>query len=162
MTTHREKHSAYISDTGLKIVQVIDEKQRFMPLLLIGDESADMIKQYLDRGNLYVGYIGDEAVSVCVVTVEGNSACEVKNLAVKPEWQNRGIGRRMLAYIEKQNIGKTIILGTGETPSTLRFYNACGYTYSHRVKDFFTDNYPKPIIEEGVLLRDMIYLSKQL
>lgn len=87
---------------------------------------------------------------------------EVKNLAVEPDFRGRGIGRSMLEYIENMNRGKVIILGTGETPSTLRFYNSCGYFYSHRVPDFFIDNYPEPIVEEGVTLRDMIYLKKDI
>lgn len=39
---------------------------------------------------------------------------------------------------------------------------SCGYSYSHRIAGFFTDNYPGPIIEDGVRLKDMLYLSKQL
>ena len=66
----------------------------------------------------------------------------------------------MLRHVERLNPDRTIILGTGETPSTFRFYNSCGYVYSHRVPNFFTDNYIAPIIEEGVTLRDMIYLKK--
>lgn len=94
MTIHRGRHSASVSDIDLKIKQTFEEKQQFMPLLLIGDESADMIGRYLERGILYVGYMGDEAVSVCVVTVEDNDTCEVKNLAVKPEWQKNNYWNR--------------------------------------------------------------------
>lgn len=68
----------------------------------------------------------------------------------------------MLRFVEALYPGKTIILGTGETPSTLRFYKSCGYRVSHIVPDFFSDNYPYPIIEEGVRLRDMVYLAKQV
>ena len=86
---------------------------------------------------------------------------EIKNLAVDAEYRRHGYGRRMLEYVESQHSNKRFILGTGETPSTLRFYKSCGYSYSHRIPNFFTDNYPTPIIEEGVTLRDMIYLKKQ-
>ena len=68
---------------------------------------------------------------------------------------------RSLGYAESQHSNKKIILGTGETPSTLRFYKFRGYSYSHRIPNFFTDNYPAPIIEEGVTLCDMIYLEKR-
>jgi len=54
-----------------------------------------------------------------------------------------------------------MLVGTGETPSILRFYKNCGFEYSHRVKDFFTDNYDHSIIEEGVRLTDMVYFSKK-
>ena len=43
--------------------------------------------------------------------------------------------------------------GTGESPFTTPFYTACGFVYSHRVENFFTENYPRPITEGGVTLR---------
>ena len=66
----------------------------------------------------------------------------------------------MLEYVEALFPEKIFRLGTGETPSTLRFYHNCGYRYSHRIPDFFTDNYDHAIVEEGVLLKDMVYLRK--
>lgn len=146
----------------LRIKQIHTDKLRYLPLLLTGDESADMINRYIDRGNLFAGFIADVAVAVCVTTEESSSLTEIKNLAVHPDFQRRGFGRQMLNHVESLNRGKTMTLGTGETPSTLHFYKSCGYAYSHRIPDFFTDNYPNPIIEEGVQLRDMIYLTKKL
>ncbi len=132
-----------------------------MDLLLIGDESEDMIMRYLDRGSLYVGSIDNKDVAV-IVTVENNDgSVEIKNLAVAAAYRRKGIGRKMLEYVEKVYPDRKIILGTGETPSTLRFYRSCGYLYSHRIPNFFTDNYPNPIVEEGVTIRDMIYLFKK-
>lgn len=37
-----------------------------------------------------------------------------------------------------------------------------GFTHSHTVTGFFTDNYPEPLYEDGVLLTDMLYLKKEL
>lgn len=141
------------------ITEVVGDKKQYLPLLLIGDESESMIDRYIDQGRLYVGFIDNEPVAVCV-TIGNGAEVEVKNLAVLPEFRCHGYGRRMLRHVERLNPDRTIILGTGETPSTLRFYNSCGYVYSHRVPNFFTDNYIAPIIEEGVTLRDMIYLKK--
>lgn len=144
----------------LKIEKIVCNKKIFLPLLIIGDESESMIDRYLERGDLYVGKVGDKTVAVCVTVIENDHKVEVKNLAVDPKFQRKGIGRNLLNHIERLNSGKTIILGTGETPSTLRFYQSCGYVFSHRIDNFFTDNYPDPIIEEGITLRDMIYLKK--
>ena len=57
---------------------------------------------------------------------------------------------------------RTLRVGTGETPSTLRFYTQCGFRPAGRIPDFFTRNYDHPIVEEGVLLRDMILLEQPL
>ncbi len=145
---------------GFRIAFTVSDKKRFMHLLLIGDESELMIDRYLDDGSLYVGFIDDVPVAVCVAVVIDAGVVEIKNLAVMSRYRCKGYGRRILQYVESRYPGKTIILGTGETPSTLRFYKSCGYSYSHRIPDFFTDNYPAPIVEEGIQLRDMIYLKK--
>lgn len=145
-----------------RIEEIKSGKRRYMPLLLIGDESEDMVEKYLDRGRLFVGMIGDDTVAVTVVTEETDGWVEVRNLAVDSEFRRRGIGHAMLAHVESLYPGHDIRLGTGETPSTLRFYKSCGYRISHTIPDFFTDNYDHPIIEEGVMLRDMIYLSKRI
>lgn len=146
---------------NFKIVEIKSDKKNFLQLLLIGDESETMIDRYLDHGNLYAGILNGIPITVCVALTIDDTTVEIKNLAVSPSFQRRGFGRRMLEHVEKLNTNKSIILGTGETPSTLRFYEKCGYRYSHRVPDFFTNNYSNPIIEEGVLLRDMIYLKKK-
>ena len=131
-----------------------------MNLLLIGDEQENMIERYIDRCRLFIGYISDVAVACCAVTVEDNSLIEIRNLAVLSEQQRKGFGRTMLEHVESLFPGKSFQLGTGETPSTLRFYRNCGYCISHRIPGFFTDNYDHPIIEEGGRLKDMVYLRK--
>ena len=55
-----------------------------------------------------------------------------------------------------------MLVGTGETPAILSFYESCGFEISHRVKNFFTDNYDHPMFEDGIQLVDMIYLKKDL
>lgn len=144
----------------MRIEEVATDKRRYMPLLLVGDESERMIDRYLDRGTLYVGFVSGRAVAVCVTVAVGADVVEVKNLAVSEGFRCRGIGRAMLEHVEDVNRGRKIMLGTGETPSTLRFYRSCGYLYSHRVPGFFRDNYDEPIVEEGVELCDMLYLIK--
>ena len=149
------------TDDNLIITEVDNDKEQYLPLLLIGDESETMIGRYLDSGTLYVGLFNDKPIAVCVTVKLDSNTVEIKNLAVDAEYRRHGYGRRMLEYVESQHSNKRFILGTGETPSTLRFYKSCGYSYSHCIPNFFTDNYPTPIIEEGVTLRDMIYLKKQ-
>ncbi len=149
------------TENHFTIIENDSNKKQYLPLLLIGDESEAMINRYLDSGTLYVGFSNGKPIAVCVTLNLDPNTVEIKNLAVEAEYRRHGYGRRMLEYIESQHSNKKIILGTGETPSTLRFYKSCGYSYSHRIPNFFTDNYPTPIIEEGVTLRDMIYLKKQ-
>lgn len=142
---------------------VTEGKKRYLPLLLLGDEQESMIDRYLEEGALYIWKEGEETAGVCVVTDQGNGVLELKNIAVAPRFQRRGIGRAMIEALAKQYRGsyRVLLAGTGEAPSTLGFYQHCGFTYSHRVKDFFLQ-YDHPIVEEGVQLKDMVYFQRTL
>ena len=148
----------------MEIREITDEKRRFLPLLLMGDEQEEMVMRYLPRGTLLVLF--DPAPrAVAVVTDEGGECCELKNLAVAPCRRRQGCGRRMVAHVVRRCTERgyrTLRVGTGETPSTLRFYAACGFRPAGRIPDFFTRLYYHPIVEEGVLLRDMIVLEQRL
>ena len=133
-----------------------------MPLLLLGDEQEEMVRRYLDRGVLYVMEEAGESAAVCLVTEEGPGVYEIKNLAVAPGFRRQGRGRDMVEHACAACPGDVMLVGTGETPSTLRFYRSCGFVPSHRVENFFTDHYYHLIVEEGVVLRDMVYLKRTL
>ncbi len=147
----------------MRFIRVEENKKKYMDLLLLADEQEDMIDRYLERGTMYL--LDDNgAVAVCVVTDEGEGVLEIKNLAVDPARQRKGYGMQMINYIEQAYKDRFSVLqvGTGESPLTLRFYEKCGFTVSHRVENFFTDNYDHPIYEGGVLLTDMVYLRKRI
>lgn len=147
----------------MEIREVRENKKRYLPLLLLADEQESMIDCYLEPGTMYVLYDG-EVRAECVVLPVGGGVLEIKNLATVPAYQRRGYGRALIELVAEKYRGQYDILqvGTGESPLTLPFYQSCGFEYSHRVPDFFTDNYDHPIIERGVRLRDMVYLRRSL
>lgn len=138
-------------------------KKRFLPLLLLADEQEDMIDRYLERGTMYV--LEDGGVKAeCVVTDEGGGILELKNLAVEPESQRKGYGKALIDFLVYKYKGRYSVLqvGTGDSPLTIPFYEKCGFVRSHKIENFFTDNYDHPIYECGVQLTDMIYLQKYI
>lgn len=147
----------------VRIHQVQQEKRRFLPLLLLGDEQESMIDRYLDRGDLYCLYEDDKLQSVAVVTMEAPGICELKNIATNPKSQRKGYGRMLLDFLCRQYADRCtwMLVGTGDSPLTLPFYQSCGFTVSHRVPNFFLQ-YDHPIFEAGCRLVDMVYLRKRL
>ena len=146
----------------MKIEQVRRNRKQFLDLLLAGDEQESMIETYLDRGDMFVLYDRD-LVSVCVVTREGDSICELKNIATYEECQGQGYGRRLVEYIFEHYRGRcrVMLVGTGDSPRILRFYERCGFTVSHRIENFFLDHYDHPIFDCGEQLVDMVYLRRE-
>lgn len=147
----------------MEIKHITQNKKQFLDLLLLADEQESMIDLYLERGDLFALYDGD-LKSVCVVTREGDDVCELKNIATYEQWHGKGYGSKLLQYIFSYYKGKytTMLVGTGDSPWILRFYEQNGFEISHRVKNFFTDNYDHPMFDNGVQLVDMVYLSRAL
>lgn len=146
----------------MKVKVIIENKEKYMDLLLLADEQENMIKKYLDKGEMFALF-DDELTTVCVVVEESNGIFEIKNIATYEKYQGKGYGKYLINYIFDfyKNRGKIMYVGTGESPLTLPFYEKLGFKYSHRIKNFFIDNYNHPIYECGIQLRDMVYLKKE-
>ena len=147
----------------MTITEIKDNKKKYLDLLLLADEQEDMIDRYLEKGTVYV--LSDDGVKCqCVVTDEGNGILEIKNIATVPEAQRKGYAKRMIGFLVEEYTGRYSVLqaGTGDSPLTIPFYEKCGFTRSHVLPNFFTDNYDHPIFECGVLLTDMVYLQRKL
>lgn len=147
----------------MNIIHIPSGKKRYLDLLLLADEQESMIDRYLERGDLFV--LEDGGVkAVCVVTDEGNGICELKNIAVVPAGQRKGYGRALINHVLSHYAGRyrTMQVGTGDVPGMRRFYQRCGFVCSHRIENFFTDHYDRPMTEDGILLKDMVYFAQNL
>lgn len=145
----------------MKIRKVTGNKKEYIDLLLLADEQEDMVDKYLDRGEMFV--LDDNGVKAeCVVTKESDGVYELKNIAVHPEYQYKGYGKALIEYLFSYYTDcKTMFVGTGDSPGILDFYKRCGFTESHRIRNFFTDNYDHTMYDNGIQLIDMIYLKRE-
>lgn len=150
---------------GWSVAIITENKEAFMPWLLLADEQEDMIRRYLDRGAMFVLYDREQPVTCCVVTrEEGEGVWEIQNLATLEPYQRRGYGQALVEHVcdfyrEK---GRTMLVGTGDSPMTVPFYERCGFIFSHRLVDYMPQHYDHPIMENGVELRDKLYFKREL
>ena len=147
----------------MTITEIKENKKQYLSLLLLADEQEDLVDRYIDKGTMYV--FDDNGVkSECVITDEGNGIIEIKNIATVPEHQGKGYAKALIDFLVEEYGGKYSVLqvGTGDSPTTVPFYEKCGFVRSHSIPNFFTDNYDHPIFECGVQLVDMVYLQKPL
>ena len=109
----------------IKIAKITKNKKQFLDLLLLADEQEDMIDKYLPSGDLFALY-DDDLKSVCVVVPIDSETCELKNIATYEKYQGKGYGKTLIRFICDfyQNDYKTMLVGTGETPSILSFYES--------------------------------------
>jgi len=143
----------------VEIRKVTEDKKQYIDLLLLADEQENMVDKYLERGEMFI--LDDDGIKAeCVITKEADGIYELKNIAVMAESQRKGYGKRLIEFLFSCYTDcKTMLVGTGDSHDILCFYHKCGFTESHRIKNFFTDNYHHPMFENGKQLVDMIYLK---
>jgi len=145
----------------MNIKKVTGVKKEYMDLLLLADPEEDMIDKYLENGEMFV--LDDQGIKAeCVVTKEDDGVYELKNIAVMPDSQRKGYGKSLVEFVfNYYSDCRVMYVGTGDCDSTLSFYHSCGFAESHRIENFFTDNYDQPMYEDGKQLVDMVYLKRE-
>ncbi|MBD0256283.1 MAG: GNAT family N-acetyltransferase [Cytophagales bacterium] len=134
-------------------------------LLLLADETIEIIDRYAKEGQIYVLEGKGQLLAVYVLQAIDPARIEIKNIAVDRNHQGQGIGRFMLrdatSRAKAQGYG-TILIGTANGAiKQLYLYQKEGFEITSIKKNFFVDNYPAPIFENGILCKHMIMLEKQ-
>lgn len=151
---------------NLEIRRLREDERIPYDLLLLADETIEAIDRYILQSEIYILERDHKAAAVYVLHTLDADCVEIKNIAVDEKLQGQGIGRSLLEDATRRaTIGgyKTIIIGTGDgSIRQLGLYQKEGFEIFDIRKGFFIDNYPAPIYENGIQLRDMIMLRKQL
>lgn len=137
-------------------------------LLLLADETTEAIEKYIYNSDVYIvkakGY--SRPIAVFALSQVNDMQIEIKNIAVLESLQARGLGSYLLSEIKRiARLGnfKNLIVGTPDCSfKQILFYKKNGFTKYGIRKDFFITNYPEPILENGVILRDMLVLKVDL
>ncbi len=150
----------------IKIIKLEFNKDAPMDLLLLADPSEELVRSYLQKGVCYTAQMNEEVVAVILIMETKDRTIEVMNLAVKEEYQNKGIGKKLLMYVVdeiKKGDTKTIEIGTGN-PGVVQMllYQKCGFRIVDIDFDFFRRTHPEPIFENGIECRDMIRMRIDL
>ncbi|MDC5851931.1 GNAT family N-acetyltransferase [Vibrio europaeus] len=136
-----------------------------MDLLLEADPSEKSIATYLSDSWCFIALENERMVATCVVKPLSNSIAEIFNVSVLPEYQQKGIGSKLLRYVLAKLSSKgvkRVELGTGTFGYQLTYYQRLGFRVDSVVKNHFVDHYAEPIYESGIQHKDMLRLYIQL
>ena len=148
---------------SINIKKEKDNKEQYLELLFEADPSKEMIRKYLDDGELFVLTYNNEPVCVSVVTKIDNDTVELENIATKENYRGKGYETKMIKYLvdNYKTRYKKMIVGT--TENNIPFYVKQGFDkYEKTIKNYFVDNYDKEVFSEIMQCVDMYYYSKDL
>lgn len=158
-----------MADYALITVPSGAQRERYLPLLLLADESQEQVRSYMQDGELYA-FVGHDARAVGIVlTIPAeDGSVELKAVAVDAAQQNRGTGRSMLAAVleELRRRGvRRVIVGTANAGiGQLAYYQKAGFRLQRIERDFFSParGYPAVMEDNGIRLRDMVWMDLEL
>jgi len=134
-----------------------------MDLLLLADPNQDMVRSYISAADIILAKLEQQPVAVALLVQEPEF--ELKNIAVDPQFQGRGLAKELIAHVSaraKQLGAERLLVATGNSSlQQLGLYQKCGFRIEGVKTDFFSD-YPEDIIENGILCQDLVLLRKTL
>lgn len=135
-------------------------------LVLLADPSKNMIDEYLKKSDVFTVTKNDQIIGIIVLLPLTSENVEIKNVAVKPEYQRQGVGRFLIENIVQvatNNKQKSICIGTANSSvGQLYLYQKLGFEITGIKMDYFTDNYSEPIYENGIQAKHMLVLTRHL
>ena len=108
-------------------------------------------------------YIDGKPAATGRVYRDEHGAFHIGRIAVLKQYRGRQLGRLLMDRLEaaacEQGAEKIVL---GAQLYAVPFYEKCGFTITHKISNYFLDNYDHPIFEGKVQLKDKIYLRKKL
>ncbi|HEY0944104.1 MAG TPA: GNAT family N-acetyltransferase [Opitutaceae bacterium] len=144
------------------LIQEVSAMDAPIELLLLADPSEDKIRSYLPGSHCFVASRDTVVVGACVVQSRGAGTYELMSIAVHPAHQRAGHGTALLKWVIDffRNLGaRQLNVGTGTFGYQLAFYQRHGFRVTGIDHEFFVENYPEPIFENGIQLYDMLRLK---
>jgi len=137
-----------------------------MQLLLLADPSEQFVKSYLAKGNCYSYWENEKPIATFVLVPLSKTEIEIKNIAVQPDKQGKGLGKQLLK--EAIRIAKTegytsLYIGTGNSSiGQMALYQKMGFEMHRILHGFFEKAYSEPIFENGIQCKHMLLLKQEL
>ena len=160
------------NESALEVIPPGLERERFVPLLLLADEAEAQVRAYYQRGDLYALWEEDGAQSplgvVLVLPGANGDDVELKAVAIAPERQGEGWGKRLLGAVVadlRRRGERRVIVGTSNAGvGQMAFYQKAGFRFWRIERDFFTAErgYDPAARENGLPHRDMVWLEREL
>jgi ribosomal protein S18 acetylase RimI-like enzyme len=149
------------------VLEPVDQDRRsiFLDYLLLADESDEVVKQYINDGEMFSICYEEIIVGVVLFTFHSSYIVELKNIAIVEEYQGRGLGKLVVKeafnFYQTKGFYKMIVGTANSSIANLAFYQKVGFRMVEIKKDFFK-NYPRPIYENGIRALDMVMFEKNL
>jgi ribosomal protein S18 acetylase RimI-like enzyme len=158
-----------VSATSVRIVPAGPERDAYLPLVHLADDSVDRVRGYYQSGTLFALDAADGTPTGMILAIpDGEATVELRAVAVDTSLHGRGVGTRLLlAVLEQLRAGgvRRVVVGTSSSGiGQLAYYQKAGFRLWKIERDFFSPagGYPEGVGENGIPVRDMVWMDLEL
>jgi ribosomal-protein-alanine N-acetyltransferase len=142
MAEHREE--AEIQIRRIERGEQVHQCARFMatsePWLTLRRSYQEDVEMLNDPGReVYVALVGGELAGFIIMQMHGSFIGYTQTVGVLPDWQNRGIGSRLMVFAEERIFRETpnaFICASSFNPGAQRLYQRLGYVVVGELKNY--------------------------
>lgn len=153
---------------GVVRVETYDgPREELRGLFELAEDSAAELDSYLHAGRVLTATVGLDVVGhLQLVETDRPGQTEIKNMAVREDWQGSGIGARLVRAaldLLAAEGGTAMLVATASADvGNLRFYQRQGFRMRSVERDAFTPaaGYPPGTRIDGIELRDRVWLDR--
>lgn len=136
-------------------------------LYLMADPEKAAVMKYIQRTKKFeIDTPNGEPIASLMLLKTRPGTVEIINLAVDPAHRRHGLASQLIDFAEQyahEFHCRRLVVGTASTSfGPLALYQRNGFRVVGVDRDFFTANYTKPIVENGITVRDMLRLVKTM
>jgi ribosomal protein S18 acetylase RimI-like enzyme len=142
------------------------DREELRELFELAEDSRSHLDSYLFAGRVLVAIAGAQRIGHLQL-VESPGRAEITNMAVRPAWQGRGVGARLVHaavdLVARGGSAPALLVATAAADTgNLRFYQRQGFRLRSVERDAFTPatGYPPGLSIDGVELRDRVWLDR--
>ena len=115
-------------------------------------------KQSLETANeplseVYIAKIGEEPVGFAIIQLRGPFAGYVKSILVKPEWQRKGVGKRLMKFLEERIFSEhpnVFLCVSSFNTRAQGFYRGMGYEVVGELRDYIVRGHSEILMRKTV------------
>lgn len=153
---------------GVVRVETYDgPREELRGLFELAEDSAAELDSYLHAGRVLTATVGLDVVGhLQLVETDRPGQTEIKNMAVREDWQGGGIGARLvraaLVLLAAEGGTAMLVATAAADVGNLRFYQRQGFRMRSVERDAFTPaaGYPPGTRIDGIELRDRVWLDR--
>jgi len=144
-----------------------NETTFLLPILLDADEDEEQISAALldPMYTSYASWLDGQLAGAAVVHWEEDEPSEIIYIAVASVLRGHGYGKQIIRALQEElrkRGGRSLLVGTANSSlENIAFYQKCGFRMFEIRRDYFAYIQP-PLLEHGILLRDMLVLRYDL